>query len=141
MWSSANGYVTSQISAVTLPVSPVFQETGTVSLTLDRYVNAVAGNPQGIQTGINVWSCYLWEWDQKKCGGEPYMAVTLAGNASKQYRVRFVPGTGDTSDYTQILRNHIYTFVITGLREDGSLSALWTVCPMDKATANIPPFN
>lgn len=141
MWASANGYVTSQISAATLPVSPVFQETGTVSLTLDRYVNAVAGNPQGIQTGINVWSCYLWEWDQNKCGGEPYMTVTLAGNASKQYRVRFVPGTGDTSDYTQILRNHIYTFVITGLREDGSLSALWTVCPMDKATANIPSFN
>lgn len=90
---------------------------------------------------------YLYDDDTIGESLRPFVRVNVndpqnTENPSKFYMLRLAEYNGGTAgaDIQSLLRNHIYRYEITALRNN-SLQILYTLCPMDEATVTIPGFN
>lgn len=99
-----------------------------------------------------VFSCYLYEYDRSRITNSeqaPYMRVTTRGSAGLQdgeslvRPIRLATYTNGVADQNlqALLRNHIYRYEVIDVNEFSEIELVWTVCPMDEATVDIPSFN
>jgi len=131
-----------QVTDITLPTDktipdkawPMKQLEGEKTIAYDN-----AGND--IKKKVKFWRIYIPEQSLAIEGTQPAFSLTIQSAESPMYilhrQIELVNYAGAYSN--RIMRNHIYGIAVTGLSATGSL--LWTVCPMDKTTVNIPVFN
>lgn len=92
-----------------------------------------------------VFSAYVFEYGKYSVNDpsrQPYMTVTTRGD-NDNYRVtlplrlaKYEDGEATADDNLDaILRNHIYTYEISGISQDVKVD--WTVCDMDKLSTSI----
>lgn len=100
-----------------------------------------------------VFSCYVFEYDKTILTGiptsqEPYITVTTREYGNGDIVVQPIEFPVKLAEYTNgkptknlqaLLRNHIYTFEITGVSQDATVN--WTVCDMDTYTPGKIEFN
>lgn len=99
-----------------------------------------------------VYSCYVFEYASNRIGGTsvqaPYFRVTTRGSNSGDehyeslilpFRMIYTDNDGIAHDRTDLLRNHIYRYEITGISQQVEFN--WTVCPMDEAPEINIEFN
>lgn len=93
-----------------------------------------------------VFSVYVPEYSYYEIGSaHPFMRVNVhdknnTDNVSKFYRLRLATySNGDAGeDLDALLRNHIYRYEITAVKNQ--LELRYTLCPMGSGEANIPDF-
>ncbi len=126
----------------------------TGSITNEMTIEMIPdGDAQNARTDDNapVWSVYVYEFSNPAAGitvtQNPYIRITTQGDGTdgSSMVLPFRMGTYDSGVYkeplNEILRNHIYRYVITKINTDGSLEANWTVCAMSEVGVTIPDFN
>ncbi len=117
-----------------------------IDFSADEYASQL--NPDG----CNVFSIYLYEYDRRRLNNSqnvPYIRVTTKGKPSDNDAegshvlpmalAEYTNGTAG-EPVASLLRNHIYRYQINAINNEANLTVAWTVCPMDRADIQIPPF-
>ena len=165
LWRLNNTFETQQVIGATIPTIFGYQAPPPLNadntITPGDYVDysmPFAYDPVATQRRDDkcpVYSCYVYEYSSASINNlpatqQPYFTVDLAGytdpdtgqtlvedDVTLPLRMAWYTDGGATANnnITEILRNHIYRFEITAVRQQ--LQVSWTVCDMDTAEANI----
>ncbi len=162
-WTNGDADETQQVDDPSVPAGAKYQNP--VSLLPDGSLSASPSSEGAVihfvpdkyarqlrADNCPVFSCYLYEYDRSRITNSeqaPYMRVTTRGSAGLQdgeslvRPIRLATYTNGVADQNlqALLRNHIYRYEVIDVNEFSEIELVWTVCPMDEATVDIPSFN
>ena len=94
-------------------------------------------DPETVST-YDAFSSYITEYDCSlvtAAADRPKLLITVDGQHTYEYPVSNALGESD------MVRNHIYQFVVVGVVNESNLSIDYCVCPWTDSKITIPPFN
>lgn len=156
-WNRGGVFETQQVTSPSVggtaeyKTPPPFANPG-IAGDLTNYSLSFVADPQAQnkqEDKCPVFSCYVYEYLLTNLAGNiqrPYFMVTLESTDNSTatpttitvkrpfLMASYVAGVAQAHT-TQLLRNYIYRFEISGVNQDFTLN--WTVCPMDEASTSI----
>ena len=108
------------------------REDGTAPISFNPNESLAANALFTISTDGNTAVCYLPEYEAEDAN-PAVLTITLNGKA---YTLDLKDYTTDNGGYYDLVRNHIYRYIITGVN-DGTLTVQYRVLPWDKVTSSI----